>query len=145
MSGSKGNIKFSYTDFRSVARALTIVENDLEGANQLLKDLDFTKNAPIIGITGPPGAGKSTLVNSLISDLLNKGKEQGYIRPEIDAKIMALMRVAQIEIGFNNAIFPFNEFNVWTVQQQFFEHFNYGICTLKGYKLLNEYQNINQE
>jgi LAO/AO transport system kinase len=75
MSGSKGNIKFSANDFRSVARALTMVENDLEGATQLLKNLDFTKNAPIIGITGPPGAGKSTLVNSLISELLNKGNK----------------------------------------------------------------------
>jgi LAO/AO transport system kinase len=72
MSGSKGNIKFTSNDFRSVARALTIVENDLEGANLLLKNLDFTKNVPVIGITGPPGAGKSTLVNSLISNLVNK-------------------------------------------------------------------------
>src|ERR1700744_3838081 len=75
MSGSKGNIKFSSNDFRSVARALTIIENDLEGAELLLKDLHFAKNVPIIGITGPPGAGKSTLVNSLISDLVSKGKK----------------------------------------------------------------------
>jgi AcrR family transcriptional regulator len=88
---------------------------------------------------------KSEKMVQTLVDLLDQGKEQGYIRPEIDTKIMALMRVAQVEIGFNNAIFPFAEFNVWTVQQQFFEHFNYGICTLKGYKLLNEYQNINQE
>jgi len=57
-------------DFRSLARTLTVVENDLAGSAQLLKDLRFTKTTPVIGITGPPGAGKSTLVNSLISHLV---------------------------------------------------------------------------
>ena len=28
---------------------------------------------------------------------------------------------------------------------EFMEHFNYGICTMKGYKLLNEYKNIHEE
>lgn len=66
------NIKPDSTDFRSVARALTIVENDLNGANQLLKTLISKTHTPVIGITGPPGAGKSTLVTSLISNLLSK-------------------------------------------------------------------------
>lgn len=62
-------------NFKTVARALTIVENDLAGANELLKGLILPKRAPIIGITGPPGAGKSTLVNALISKLVSDGSK----------------------------------------------------------------------
>jgi len=75
MQSATNNIQPDCTDFRSVARALTIVENDLQGADDLLKSLTFTKSSPVIGITGPPGAGKSTLVNSLISGLLNNGNK----------------------------------------------------------------------
>ncbi len=64
---------FGTHDFRSVARALTMVENDLSGADELLKSLKFKKEVPVIGITGPPGAGKSTLVNDLISAFTDKG------------------------------------------------------------------------
>ncbi len=88
---------------------------------------------------------KSGVLVHTLEELLNKGIKQGYIRPEIDVKIMAIMRVNQVELGFNANVFPIAEFNTWTVQQQLNEHFNYGICTLKGYKLLNEYKNIHDE
>jgi LAO/AO transport system kinase len=61
-------------NFKILARELTIVENDLAGADDILNDLHFNPNSVIIGITGPPGAGKSTLVNALITQLVDDNK-----------------------------------------------------------------------
>jgi len=88
---------------------------------------------------------KADVIVRTLEELLTKGKKQGYIRPDIDVKIIARMRVSQVELGFNTSVFPLAEFSPWKVQVQFLEHFNYGICTLKGYKLLNQYKNINEE
>lgn len=88
---------------------------------------------------------KSGVIVQTLEELLKKGIEQGYIRADIDVKIIARMRMIQVEMGFNTDIFPHSEFNVWKVQQQFHEHFNYGICTLEGYKLLNEYRSLHEQ
>jgi LAO/AO transport system kinase len=60
-------------DPKSLARLLTIVENNLAGAEDILKALEI-KDVPVIGITGPPGAGKSTLVNSVLNELSKNHK-----------------------------------------------------------------------
>ncbi len=84
---------------------------------------------------------KSEVMVKKMGDLLVKGINQGYVRPEIDVKVIAKMHVNQIEMGFNPSIFPVSEYNIWQVQKQFLEHFAYGICTLKGYKMLDQYKN----
>jgi LAO/AO transport system kinase len=53
---------------RAIARAITLVENELEGYESFLQSLPM-RQVPVIGITGPPGAGKSTLISALLKKL----------------------------------------------------------------------------
>jgi len=63
----EGNIK-------SLARAISLIENEVGGYEELLQLLPVS-NTPIIGITGPPGAGKSTLTDALIGELVGQQKK----------------------------------------------------------------------
>lgn len=64
---------------RALARAISLVENDSQGYESLLENLNFNKKVPLIGITGPPGAGKSTLINAFAKHLLDQNKKVAII------------------------------------------------------------------
>lgn len=67
-------------DRRALARVLTHIENDTSiGQHALDKMFPFTGNAHIIGITGPPGGGKSSLVNELIRTWRQDGRTVAVI------------------------------------------------------------------
>ena len=67
-------------DARALARAATGIENRDPGALELLRELaPFAGHARVVGITGPPGAGKSTLVDSLVMALRRAGKTVAVI------------------------------------------------------------------
>ena len=59
----------------ALARALTSIENARPGAAELLASLASHRGrAHVVGITGAPGAGKSTLINALLGELLARGR-----------------------------------------------------------------------
>lgn len=65
---------------RAVARAITKVENGADGAAALMKAVfPKTGNALVIGITGSPGAGKSSLVDKLALHYKTRGEKIGII------------------------------------------------------------------
>ena len=66
-------------DILSLAKGITLLENELPGYESLLLQLQDTHHARVIGITGPPGAGKSTLVNALLHYWLKQNKKIAVI------------------------------------------------------------------
>jgi LAO/AO transport system kinase len=67
-------------DSRSLARAATAIENRSAAAESLLKELfPHTGRASIIGVTGAPGAGKSTLTDRLAHELRREDKPVGVL------------------------------------------------------------------
>ncbi|MDA8122463.1 MAG: methylmalonyl Co-A mutase-associated GTPase MeaB [Deltaproteobacteria bacterium] len=67
-------------DVRSAARLMRDLDDEIPAANRLLKRLyKHTGRAYIVGITGAPGSGKSTLVDTLTDHLRGQGKNVGIV------------------------------------------------------------------
>lgn len=63
----------SKSNLKDLARSISLVENEVAGFEDFLKQLPVVNSNNIIGITGPPGAGKSTLTDALIGALTAEG------------------------------------------------------------------------
>ena len=67
-------------DIRTATRLIRNIENNVPGAKSTIKHLfPFTGKAHVIGLTGAPGAGKSTLIDAFISQYREKDKKIGAL------------------------------------------------------------------
>ena len=88
---------------------------------------------------------KSSFILKMVESSLKSGQKEGYIRKDIDIKMMSRYRVEMVELGMKGEMFPIDQFKIVDVQLALTEHFLYGVCTLKGHKLINKYKNIEED
>ena len=87
---------------------------------------------------------KNEYIKNQIVENIAKGIEQGYFRKEINPEAMARLRVEQVQMAFDESIFPRDIFNLKELQLLIFDHFLHGIVTEKG-KTLFQQHIVNQQ
>ena len=75
---------------------------------------------------------------------LKKGIRQGLYRNDINISILARLRLEQLALAANPQIYPPEKFDLKKVEVELLRHFLHGILTLKGLKLLEQYE-MNQK
>jgi TetR/AcrR family transcriptional regulator, cholesterol catabolism regulator len=88
---------------------------------------------------------KYNFIEKMVEDSLIRGQKEGLIRNDIHTKLLSRLRVEIIEMSLNNEAFANEKMSLAEVQIAVTEHFLYGVCTLKGHKLINRYKNVIEE
>ncbi len=146
-------LKEDERDFKAVVQKASNVIDELFGYMKLMTTIFSTVN-PVVFYDMQKYHPKSWqlfeqfktgFIYNMVEESIERGKKQGLVRTDINAKIIARLRVQEIELGFNPLIFPPDKYKILDVQLAFIEHFLYGICTLKGHKQINKLKHIIEE
>ena len=69
-----------------------------------------------------------------------KGIEQGLYRADIDPETLSRYRLETGFVPFNTNLYPMSKFNIGKVAYQITEHFIYGLMSLEGLQLMEQYK-----
>lgn len=83
---------------------------------------------------------KNKFIRQLVVRNIKQGIEEGYFRPEINAEVIARMRLELVQLAFDEETFPREKFRLPEVQMELFDHFVNGIATEKGRKLYQKHK-----
>lgn len=83
---------------------------------------------------------KNRFLRGQIVDNIERGVKEGYYRPGIDPKVIAILRMETVQMAFNDLIYPRTQFNFLDVQIQLFDHFVHGLLSDEGKRLYSDYQ-----
>jgi AcrR family transcriptional regulator len=88
---------------------------------------------------------KNTFIKERMKKILDDGIKSGYFRKEINPEIIIIQRIEQVQLAFNNDIYPRDKFDFKEIHEQLFDHFLHGILTEKGKEKYNQYLNEEQD
>lgn len=80
------------------------------------------------------------IMQSILENIQN-GISQGLYRDDINPAILARLRIEQIELAFDNDIFPTDQYSMHDIQAELMHHFVRGMLTEKGFTIYNKYVN----
>lgn len=83
---------------------------------------------------------KYDFLYKIVVENIQRGKSEGLYRPEIDAEVVAVVRLETMMMPFNEILFPRARYSLVYLQQQLIEYFLFGLVSQKGYKLILKYQ-----
>lgn len=136
-------IKFSENAVHEIFISLTNMKEQLSDINPSLF-YDLQKYHPSAWLYFK--SFREKYLFSTIHDNLKRGIVEGYFRKDIKAEILTQMRLEQMDLIFSNSTSYTNgKYGIAHVMAELTEHFLYGICTLKGHKLINKYKEIIEE
>lgn len=87
---------------------------------------------------------EKNLFNTIYDNLI-RGISEGYYRKDIKPDILTQMRLKQIDLIFFGVDYKNEKYGIAQVMAELTYHFLYGICTLRGHKLINKYKEIEEE
>ena len=83
---------------------------------------------------------KYNFLFELMKKNIERGKNEGLYRQEINAELISKVRIETIMLAFNQNIFPKNQYSLLYIQQELLGYFLFAMVTPKGYKLITKYQ-----